>query len=413
MKVGLTIVGLFLIVGGVDAWLLLHAICVVDSNPTARVMRGDLDAEQLRSLQLTPWREPSAEIRPFVSWLESFEKGKIIRCRQASWTDHLLIRQTYYEAEYLMPDGKTIIGPALGPMPYAAPNSRVLFAVIAIAIAVLVLAVVRGRKTHASEGRPNVARETSTPVEHEQIARTQHGGHEFWYVPDIIVIALLFGCITFAHSSYLIWYVGGLHNRAPFMFDPYIWYVLLATLVGAICLVILLIRIFGTWPKHIHRRGRLWGLGLSAVLSLVVYGSLHFVPIPREYNDPFLLGYRKYTRAKVDVPAIRAWLSSQDPNSYRGVRIDLYALTDEQKASLPQAITNLRPDQLDFFLDAHNDWGVTLGWGHVNDSWGVDIGKPDMELPLRQLKDEAGRSLSYPVYRLALAPGAYVWHRPH
>lgn len=115
----------------------------------------------------------------------------------------------------------------------------------------------------------------------------------------------------------------------------------------------------------------------------------------------------------MDVPAIRTWLNTQDPNTYRGVRIDLYALTDEQKASLPRAVTSLRPSQLDFFLDARNDWVVTLGWGHVNDSWGVDIGQPDLELPSRRLKDEAGRSLSYPVYRLPLAPGAYVWHISH
>ncbi|MBN1506885.1 MAG: hypothetical protein JW955_08565, partial [Sedimentisphaerales bacterium] len=150
---------------------------------------------------------------------------------------------------------------------------------------------------------------------------------------------------------------------------------------------------------------------MSVVLSLVAYGGLHFVRLPGEYNEPFLLGYREYARTDIDVPAIRAWLDTQDPNAYRGARIDLYALTDEQKASLPQAITSLKPYWVEFFRDAHNHWAIRLDWGHVNDDWGVEIGRPDMEIPQTTLakEEERYREFSIPTRRLPLPPGAYVW----
>ncbi|MBL7185628.1 MAG: hypothetical protein ISS70_04830 [Phycisphaerae bacterium] len=90
-----------------------------------RLSYDDVSAEKLAKFRYTSWREPSQNIRPFVQGPKSFEGCKILRYRRGTrlrWLGWL----TYYEAEYLMPDGSLVIGPAFGPRPYAAPNIFVL-----------------------------------------------------------------------------------------------------------------------------------------------------------------------------------------------------------------------------------------------------------------------------------------------
>lgn len=78
-----------------------------------------------------------------------------------------------------------------------------------------------------------------------------------WYAADVLCVVLLFAYITLIHAGYLVWYVGGLRNRPPFMFDPYICYLVLATPVAAGCLIALSIRLVVSWPTHIHDSRRL------------------------------------------------------------------------------------------------------------------------------------------------------------
>ncbi len=136
------ILGALLILAGVGACLLQHVISIIDTGSVGvLIARGDFDVETLHTFRFTPWREPTAEIQPFPSRRESLEKGRIIRYRQGTRMDHPLFRQTYYEAEYLMPDGKMIIGPALGPVAFTSPNYAVSIPVILGGAIMLVLAM--------------------------------------------------------------------------------------------------------------------------------------------------------------------------------------------------------------------------------------------------------------------------------
>jgi hypothetical protein len=251
----------------------------------------------------------------------------------------------------------------------------------------------------------------------DQAVRSYVGNfyRRFWYVPDIVCICVVFACITLWHSSYLVWYVGGLRNRAPFMFDPYIWYVLIATPLAGICLIIAAIRLGVSWPRHIQSRGRLLRLRLLVILGFAAYAGLHFVPIPRSY-EPFLLGYRKYAETHVDVAAIRMWLNTQDPNAWK----DNYTHPGDWRAQdthWPVAVTSLEPEYVRLSLDDHRRLVIHLGWGHVNDSWGVAVGSIEMQFPMMGLRKgvsgEKSPDGSGSLRRLPLAPGAYVWHDPH
>ena len=147
IRMALVSLGWLVIIGGIGLWLLLSAISAVDTGSVARLIaRGDLDPEILRTFRFTPWREPTTEIRPFTFGPKSFENATIMRYRRGSQTCRLLLRQTYYEAEYRMPDGKTVIDAAWGPVPYTTPNSRLLFPVIGGGIVMFIVAAMLRRK---------------------------------------------------------------------------------------------------------------------------------------------------------------------------------------------------------------------------------------------------------------------------
>ncbi len=239
-----------------------------------------------------------------------------------------------------------------------------------------------------------------------------------WYTADVFCVVFLFAYITLIHAGYWVWYVGGLRNRPPFMFDPYIWYLMLATPAAGICLIALIVRIVVSWPKHIHDSRRLLRLRLSVILGLVLYAGLHFVPLPPNVEDPFLLGYREYARPRVDVTGIQAWLATLDPNEWiqRGSngRLD-YSVIEANRPAWSQIVLDLKPDVVRPFLDDRGRPAVSLSWSRVHDSWGVGIGHPEMEIKPRP-KTQSGSDAVFrerEPYRLLLASGAYVWHELH
>jgi hypothetical protein len=239
-----------------------------------------------------------------------------------------------------------------------------------------------------------------------------------WYAADVLCLVCLFGYITLLHAGYWVWYVGGLRNRPPFMFDPYIWYLMLATPAAGVCLIALIVRIMVSWPKHIQDSRRLLRLRLLVILGLVLYAGLHFVPLPPGVEDAFLLGYRKYARFHIDVPGIQTWLAALDPNEWieRGSngRLD-YHLVEAERSSWSEIILALKPDVVRPFLDDRGRSAVSLSWSRLHDTWGVEIGHPEMEIepkPKRQSDSDVVFREREP-YRLPLAPGACVWHEPH
>jgi len=202
------------------------------------------------------------------------------------------------------------------------------------------------------------------------------------------------------------------------MFDPYIWYLILATPVAAGCLIALGIRLAVSWPRHIRGSMRLLKLRLFVIFGIAIYAGLHFVPLPASVEDPFLLGYREYARPRTDVFGIQTWLATLDPNEWiqRGSngRLDYHIIEADQSA-WSEIILSLKPDVVRPFLDDQGRPAVSLSWSRLHDSWGVGIGHPEMEIrpkPKTQ-GDPDANSRDNQLCRLPLAPGAYVWHRPH
>jgi hypothetical protein len=128
----------------------------------------------------------------------------------------------------------------------------------------------------------------------------------------------------------------------------------------------------------------------------------------------FTAGFRKYVRANADIQAIRAWLSTVDPDTCTGELVWIRHLDEKQKAQWPQPVMSLNPESVMLRLDRDKYPAIRLGWSTLDAFWGVEIGPEDMEIPetLPPQPVQVGGSTRYEhgEYRLAVCPGVYVWH---
>jgi hypothetical protein len=135
---------------GLFVWSL--KISAIDNGSvTVLLSRDRIGPELMSRLRYTSWQEPSSGIRPFVQSPKSFEGCEILRYRKGT-RSRWLMRFTYYEAEYRMPDGSLVIGPAFGPLPYTMPNLFVLGPLIVGGLIMLVAGIAaRPRKMRESK----------------------------------------------------------------------------------------------------------------------------------------------------------------------------------------------------------------------------------------------------------------------
>lgn len=140
-KTILITVGVLILVAGVGLLGLVYRIGEVDTHSVTVVLSEDrMGQEVLAKFRYTSWRESSGSIRPFVHGPKSFEDCKILRYRRGSRPNGFF-RYTHYQAEYRMPDGSQVIGPAFGPLPYTAPNLFVLGPLIIGGVIILVVGI--------------------------------------------------------------------------------------------------------------------------------------------------------------------------------------------------------------------------------------------------------------------------------
>lgn len=212
-------------------------------------------------------------------------------------------------------------------------------------------------------------------------------------------------------------YIGGLYNNAAWAFAVGLGYACLWMPIAAVCLIFLAVRMGISWPRHILERRRLRRWRLLAGCSVVASFAFFFSPFRPGGFAAYQFGFRKYVQANVDVPAIRRWLSSVDPNLCTGEKIDLRDLTQWRNLRLPGTIASLNPDYLRLSRDSADRPLVRLSWIGLDMGWGVTIGGEQMEIPPTAPRRRVALGLSMVYedgeYRLPVEPGVYVWQVTH
>lgn len=238
-----------------------------------------------------------------------------------------------------------------------------------------------------------------------------------WYVPDAIATGFLLLYMTFLNATPAD-YIGGLHNIAAWAFAVGFGYACMGMPIALVCLIFVAVRMGISWPRHILERRRLRRWRLLVGLSLVACFAFFFSPLRPGSLVAYQFGFRKYVQANVDVPAIRRWLSSVDPNLCTGEQIDLLRDPTQWRSSrLPRVIASVNPDFLTLRRDGSGRPMVRLSWIVMDRSWGVTIGSEQMGIPSTAPGRKVGLGLSMVYedgeYRLPVEPGVFVWHVPH
>jgi hypothetical protein len=232
----------------------------------------------------------------------------------------------------------------------------------------------------------------------------------FWYVIDVCLVAFLF---VYANVLPLTSYLGGLRNDFVYGFGLAVdWFLLLP--VAFASLVFLAVRMAVSWPKHIRSPKKLRAARLLAIAGLGLCLVLFFWPTWEPGYKTYTIGLKKYLQANADIPGIRAWISTVDPNTCTGKVVRIRELDEKQKAQWPQPVMSLNPESVILCLDRNKYPAIRLGWSTLDAFWGVEIGPADMEIPstLPPQPVQVGGStmVEHGEYRLAVGPGIYVWH---
>jgi len=232
-----------------------------------------------------------------------------------------------------------------------------------------------------------------------------------WSRWDIAMVVVPLSFTVLLDPLGVITYVSGLINMKV-LFVAVFGFVTLIP-IALLCLVALLARMLVIWPKRISTWSRLL-LCWMAVIS--VFAACFVLPFTGLTPRPWVMytrGFRRYVRARVDVPAVQQWLSTIDPNSLD--RQDVGGGADHDSEPHP-VIAGCDPKGYQVFLDDVGRPMLELRWGSgVLGTWGVTIGDADMAIPQTQPTTKETLSngqvfYNHGQYRLPLAPGAYVWH---
>jgi hypothetical protein len=316
----------------------------------------------------------------------------------------------------------TIICDSLCFLAFRMSETGVLLFVVAITISnplpfivpVLILALAK-RKRAATEAAAGAARELM-PAPAEVAVSTDRKARSisinlykrYWYVLDIVLIGLvlLYG-VLFDHFG-LISYVCGLYNQMVIVFAM-VFVAVFFFVPASLCLLVLALRMYASWPKHIQSKSRLRLLRISVIIGLVAYLGLPFTLVRPPGYRTFTSGFKRHMEKKANIEAIRAWLSTLSPAACTGEYIDLYDSGSignpkwPDTIDWPESITCFDPHYAQLSLDSVGQPTIRLTWGGAFGHWGLVVGSDSMETPASDLS-------RWGEHRVQLCKGAYVWH---
>lgn len=155
------------------------------------------------------------------------------------------------------------------------------------------------------------------------------------------------------------------------------------------------------WWKKCNWKGKL--VSIAEIVVPVVFVVLFMVPffVPAESklrfaNRAFTYGFRDRVESKADIPAIRAWLKTLNPEDYfeHGDRVP--------RDEWPESLKVLNPGIVHVLADKNGNFQTRFMWGGAIFHWGLTIGVEEFRVPTSELNDR------YEAW-LLVQPGVYVY----
>jgi len=206
----------------------------------------------------------------------------------------------------------------------------------------------------------------------------------------------------------LLFYMGGLLNSVQAL----VLSIVLSSMVSVIviCALVLTAHTVLRWSRLDAWRKECRIFAAIVLLAWPIsYGlesaGIVVTPVP---FDLFVRGLTRYIDRRADIGAIQNWLGTLDPNDCEDRRVEVGAAPKgsipDSPASVPAPPSLARLGWRYNKMLTRDDKGrpmirITLGGGGLIGCWGLEVGLPDMPMPVSD-----SRLLYYP-----FAPGAYIW----
>ena len=266
--------------------------------------------------------------------------------------------------------------------------------VLSYVVPVLILALIRFKKTPSSESEAEMQKQAIDDLKSKYM--------KYWYVLDIILIGFVLYWGTLLDPFGIVSYISGLYNRYNLLSSGFTYALLIVP--ASLCLLILIIRMIVSWPKYISNKSRLITSQILVVVCIFAYLVLPFLPIMPAPKRIYIAGFEGYVKKNADIDGIRNWLnlfSQEDFREYEGRTKDRYKVLEKQDR--PEVISKLKPRSVVLSWDENYKPKVSLSWGSgVVGPWGFDV--------LNENVSTSASEYSYPIkYRHEIQNGVYVW----
>ena len=278
---------------------------------------------------------------------------------------------------------------------------------------VFILALINRKRTAPETTVSDVEKETMLTSAESEVATIDETKSKaktlylrYWYIFDVFLIILILLHGTLNDPFGLVWYRYGLNNNMAKLFAMFfVWIFLLVP--AALCLLVLILRIIISWPKHIQNKHRLLVLRLIVIIGVGGYLIFPFTLFKQPGCVAFTSGFKKYVENKTSIEEIRTWLGTLSPEECNGKSFELSydgGISNPEwpdEIDWPESLTCFAPHYINLSLDGTGHPKIRLTWGgSALAHWGLVIGGEGMIIPSPGTLE----------YRLEICKGAYVWY---
>lgn len=241
-----------------------------------------------------------------------------------------------------------------------------------------------------------------TDTQGQVISNPNSKNTKYWFILDIFIIGLVLFWGYLLDPFGIVSYVSGLHNDYTLLLLGFIYPTLIV--LACLSLLILIIRMFMSWPKYISNASKLQLIQKVIIIFLFIYLILPFLPIMPSPKKMYVKGFEGYVKNNADITEIRNWLNSLRQEDY-----DEYEskgrIPWREKIDWPDAIQELHPRTAVLSWDKNYKSQVGLRWGSgVVGPWGFTVLNESAPTPASELSCSGE-------YRHEIQNGVYVWYR--
>ena len=129
-SIALPVCGVLVVTASIVPWFLATAVCLMATGAELHRIADTGLPSSSEKLRWSAWSDGPGEFQP-STWVPGLHPNARIVAYRTGTASTLLVRLTFYQAEYVNPDGTVKFGHAYGPVPLIAPRRETCWGIFA------------------------------------------------------------------------------------------------------------------------------------------------------------------------------------------------------------------------------------------------------------------------------------------